>query len=127
MAHCKARGVKSCTVNLDGVKLEVINPGTVDILGMHDIQILLTTPDDRNEEQKNVFVRNLLFGVRIDDDLAIDCGGGLRDNGDGSYTMFIDLSGSIPFDRIATMQRVTLTPAPFATSYAESAIVLRVY
>lgn len=122
-----AHGVKSCTVNLDGVKLEVINPGTVDILGMHDIQILLTTPDDWNEEQKNVFVRNLLFDVRIDDDLAIDCGGGLRDNGDGSYTMFIDLSGSIPFDRIATMQRVTLTPAPFATSYAESAIVLRVY
>lgn len=122
-----ARGVKSCTVNLDGVKLEVINPGTVDILGMHDIQILLTTPDDWNEEQKNVFVRNLLLDVRIDGDLAIDCGGGLRDNGDGSYTMFIDLSGSIPFERIATMQRVTLTPALHATSYAESAIVLRVY
>jgi hypothetical protein len=121
-----ARGVRSCTVHLDGVSLEVINPGTVDILGMHDIQILVTMPDDWSEEQKNVFVRNLLLYVRIDDDLAIDCGSGLRDNGDGSYTMFIDLSGSIPFDRIATMQRVTLTPALHAASYAESAIVLRV-
>lgn len=121
-----AHGVESCMVHLDGVRLEVINPGTVDILGMHDIRILVTMPDDWSEEQKNVFARNLLLDVRIDDDLAIDCGGGLRDNGDGSYTMLIDLSGSIPFDRIATMQRVTLTPALHATSYAESAIVLHV-
>lgn len=121
-----ARGVRSCTVHLDGVSLRVINPGTVDILGMHDIQILVTTPDDWSEEQKNVFVRNLLLDVRIDGDLTIHYGGGLRDNGDGSYTMLIDLSGSIPFDQIATIQTVTLTPVLHATSYTESAIVLRV-
>lgn len=121
-----SRGIRSCTVNLDGVRLQVINPGTVDILGMHNIQILVTTPDDWSEEQKSVFARNLLFDVRIDDDLTISYGGGLRDNSDGSYTVFIDLSGSIPFDRIAVMQAVTLTPALHSTSYAESAIVLRV-
>ncbi len=121
-----ANGVESCMVNLDGVRLQVINPGTVDILGMHDIQILVTTPDDWSEEQKNVFVRNLLLDVRIDGDLTIHYGGGLRDNGDGSYTMFIDLSGGIPFDRIATMQTVTLTPALHATSYTEFAITLHV-
>ena len=121
-----ANGVRSCAVNLDGVKLEVAAPGTVDILGMHDIQILVTTPDDWNEEQKNVFVRNLLFDVRIDDDLTISYGGGLRDNGDGSYTVFIDLGGSIPFERIATMQTVTLTPALPSASPAKSALVLRV-
>lgn len=121
-----ANGVRSCAVNLDGVKLEVAAPGTVDILGMHDIQILVTTPDDWNEEQKNVFVRNLLFDVRIDDDLTISYGGGLRDNGDGSYTVFIDLGGSIPFERIATMQTVTLTPALPSASPTESALVLRV-
>lgn len=121
-----AHGVRSCAMHLDGVRLEVAAPGTVDILGIHDIQILVTMPDDWSEEQKNVFVRNLLLDVRIDDDLTISYGGGLRDNGDGSYTMDIDLGGSIPFDRIATMQRVTLTPALPSASPAESAIVLRV-
>ncbi len=121
-----SRGVRSCSVHLDGVKLQVSAPGTVDILGVHDIQILMTTPDDWSEEQKSVLARNLLFDVRIDDDLTIAYGCGLKDNGDGSYTMCIDLGGGIPFDRIATMQTLTLTPVLHSTSFPEYAIVLKV-
>lgn len=121
-----SRGVRSCSVDLNGVKLQVATPGTVDILGVHDLQILVTTPDGWSEEQKRVFARNLLFDVKIDDELTITYGGGLTDNGDGSYTMCIDLGDGIPFNRIATIETVTLTPVLHLTSFPESAIVLKV-
>lgn len=104
-------GIRNHSVHLDGVNLHVISPGTVDLFGIHDVQIQIAMPDDWNEELKTAFAKNLLFTVKIDDDLTIGYGGGLRIGDDGSYTMDIDLSDSIPFDRIKTMHTVTLTPS----------------
>ncbi|MBQ1632316.1 MAG: hypothetical protein II049_05795 [Clostridia bacterium] len=96
--------------NLDGVTLRVIAPGTVDLMGIHGIELLTVMPDDWSEEQKETFLRGLLLDITVDDDLKIDFGGGIQRNGDGSYILSIELEGCIPFNRIGTMRQITLTP-----------------
>lgn len=104
------RNQQRCAANLDGVTLRVIAPGTVDLMGIHGIEILAVMPDHWSEEQKETFLRGLLLDITVDDDLSIDFGCGIRRNDDGSYILDIELDGCIPFDQIGTVRQITLTP-----------------
>lgn len=97
--------------NLDGVTLRVIAPGVVDLFGVHDIEILVTMPDDWSEEMKYAFARNLAFDVLVDDDLIVNFGGSIKCNDNGSYTLNLSIVDTIPIKRINSMQTITLTPS----------------
>ena len=116
--------------NLDGVTMRVVTPGTIDLKGIHDVELLVRTPDDWSEEQKDAFLKSLLLDVTVDDDFKINYGGGFRPNDDGSYLYVIECEGVIPFNRIGTVQRITLTPILMKgddrTPYSCDSIVLRV-
>ena len=116
--------------NLDGVTMRVVTPGTIDLKGIHDVELLVRTPDDWSEEQKDAFLKSLLLDVTVDDDFKINYGGGFRPNDDGSYLYVIECEGVIPFNRIGTVQRITLTPILIKgddrTPYSCDSIVLTV-
>ena len=94
----------------EGVILRVVNPGTVDILGIHDIQISVTMPDAWSTEQKKAFRQSFHFRYETDGE----------SDGYSSYLKreFLDENTAlltleiqqIPYDRIRTMETVTLTP-----------------
>jgi hypothetical protein len=115
--------------NLDGVTMRVVTPGTIDFKGIHDVELLVQMPDDWSEEQKEAFLESLLLDVTVDDDFKINYGGGWFP-GDGSYLYVIEFEGCIPFNRIGTVQRITLTPilmkGDTRTPYSCDSIVLKV-
>ncbi len=98
------------SANLDDVTLCVKTPGTIDLKGIHGMELLAVMPDDWSEEQKEAFLKSLLLDVTVDDDFKINYGGGFRPNDDGSYLYDIEIEGCIPFNRIRTVQKITLTP-----------------
>jgi hypothetical protein len=79
-------------------------------------------PKDWSVEQKEIFARNLFFDVEIDGE-AIYGGASLgwEPRSSGNWLIQIDLE-DIPFDRISTMQSITLTPT---LQYCTEAIVQR--
>lgn len=107
------RNQQRCAANLDGVTLRVVSPGTVDLFGVHGIEILAVMPDDWSGEKKESFLRGLLLRITVGDDLLIDCGGGINLGENGGYIFSIELDGCIPFSRIRTVQQITLTPVLF--------------
>ncbi len=115
--------------NLDGVTMRVVTPGTIDLKGIHDVELLVQMPDDWSEEQKEAFLESLLLDVTVDDDFKINYGGGWFPD-DGSYLYVIEFEGCIPFNRIGTVQRITLTPilmkGDTRTPYSCDSIVLKV-
>lgn len=103
--------VTNYTANLDGVTLRVIFPGVVDIFGIHNLKLLLSMPGDWSEEMKQAFARNLSFNIAIDgEDALVNFGGSAERSGGGSYTLTLNITNTIPFDRINSMQSITLTP-----------------
>ena len=116
--------------NLDGVTMRVVTPGTIDLKGIHDVELLVQMPGDWSEEQKDAFLKSLLLDVTVDDDFKIDYGGGFWINDDGSYLYVVETEGVIPFNRIETVQRITLTPILIKdddrTPYSCDSIVLTV-
>ncbi len=114
--------VTNYPMHLDGVTLRITQPGTVDMLGVHGVGVLVSTPKDWSAAQKEIFARNLDFDVRIDGEVIYD-GASLswerRSNGD--WFIKLDL-GDIPFDRINTMRTITLTPT---LQYCTEAIIQR--
>ncbi len=102
--------VTNYTADLDGVTLRVTYPGTVDLFGVHDLQIRVTMPDTWSDEMKKAFAEDLEFRIAVDDTLAIGSASSEKRNGDGSYTLHVDLLNCIPFDQINSMQTITLTP-----------------
>ncbi len=115
--------------NLDGVTLRVVTPGTIDFFGVHGMELLAEMPDDWNDEKKEAFLKSIILDITVDDDLKIRCGAGIRRNDDGSYIIYIDLGGCIPFNRIGTVQKITLTPSLMKddlTPYECDPIILKV-
>ena len=114
--------VTNYPMHLDGVTLRVTQPGTVDMLGVHHLGVLVSMPKDWSVEQKEIFARNLFFDVEIDGEAIL--GGaslGWEPRSSGNWLIQIDLE-DIPFDRISTMQSITLTPT---LQYCTEAIVQR--
>lgn len=97
---------------LDGVTFRVIRPGYVDLLGVHEIGILITMPEDWGEEVQKAFVRNLFYTVQLDGE-PVDYACGVeqfperRDN--KNYLLRLNVT-NLPFDRIRDVQTVTLIP-----------------
>ena len=102
--------VANYPANLDGVALRVVSPGVVDIFGIHDLKILITMPDDWSEEMKKAFADELSFDIRIDGDLTVNSGSRSDRNDSDSYTLTLNIVDTIPFERIRSMQTITLTP-----------------
>ena len=103
--------VTNYTANLDGVTLRVTSPGVVDIFGVRDLKILVSMPDDWSEEMKYAFARNLSFDTVIDGDLVVNFGGTAERTDTGNYQLDLRISDVIPYNRIHSMQTITLTPA----------------
>ncbi len=114
--------VTNYPMHLDGVTLRVTQPGMVDMLGVHNLGVLVSTPKDWSAEQKEIFARNLSFDVEIDGEVVFS-GASLswERRSSGDWLIKIGLE-DIPFDRINTMQTITLTPT---LQYCTEAIVQR--
>ncbi len=114
--------VTNYPMHLDGVTLRITQPGTVDMLGVHGIGVLVSAQKDWSAEQKEIFARNLSFVVVIDgEDIHIGASLSWEHRSSGDWLIKLDL-GDIPFDRINTMQTITLTPT---LQYCTEAIVQR--
>ncbi len=103
--------VTNYTASLDGVTLRVTSPGVVDIFGVRDLKILVSMPDDWSEEMKYAFARNLSFDTVIDGDLVVNFGGTAERTDTGNYQLDLRIADVIPYNRIHSMQTITLTPA----------------
>lgn len=102
--------VTNYAVSLDGVQLSVSESGYVDLLGIHEVGIAVSMPEDWDEVRKEAFARSLDFDVLIDGErLSDSMGGGVERGDDGSYVLRLDIS-EIPFDRIGDMRTVSLIP-----------------
>lgn len=121
------------STKLNGVTLEVIDPGTIDLLGIHDMKIAVTMPDDWSDEMRLAFFDMLDFEVFIDEDMDfftaenadpdalwtaniryyfpaqhVDSWNNFLNNGISIFSF--DVVNQIPFDRIRSMHTITLIP-----------------
>ncbi|MBR4906821.1 MAG: hypothetical protein IKZ44_08175 [Clostridia bacterium] len=102
--------VTNYTANLDGVTLRVTSPGVVDVFGVRDLKILVSMPDDWSEDMKYAFARNLTFDTVVDSDLLVNFGGTVERSDRGNYVLDLRIADTIPYNRIHSMQTITLTP-----------------
>ena len=115
--------VTNYTASLDGVTLRVTSPGVVDIFGVRDLKILVSMPDDWSEEMKYAFAHNLSFDALIDGDLIVEFGGTAERNEGGNYVLNLCVADVIPFNRIHSMQTITLKPT---LNYTTEALIYEV-
>lgn len=114
--------ITNYAANLSNVKLLVSESCYVDLLGVHDLGITVSMPENWDEAQKEAFVRSLGFDVLIDGErLSGSTGGSLELGGDGSYALRLEIM-DIPFDRIGSMRTVTLIPS---LSRCTQALIMR--
>ena len=99
-------------IDLNGASISLKDTGGyLDILGIHELKLSLTMPDDWSVETKWAFARTLRFEVTIDSDLSVGTYSAyVWPESDGTFTLTFPEISDIPFNRFKTIESIRLTP-----------------
>jgi len=101
-------------VDLNGLSAEVENGGYLDALGLHDVQIRITLPDDWTAEACEAFRDSMYFCGEVEGELYHVSAG--FEQIDGHMLRYTIQTADIPYDRIDSIETIRLIPALFCNT-----------
>lgn len=101
--------VTNAEVDIEGLEFTAENGGYIDGIGIHDIRVDVTLPENWSDEVCQTFCRNFHFLAMIDD-ACYSLNQSVTKSENGRELSFVLSTLRVPYDRIGTFETVCIVP-----------------